>query len=575
MIDWELLGIEPTTDIKIIKRAYVKKLKIHHPEEDPEGYQRLRETYDEAKKYAKQRKKSRLNLVGGYEDNNEPVATSNEDNKAYASHLFHLEEQEQEVGTDTADTQQIEKFMEEITTLYNDFHSRIDLSNWELLLHKDIVWNFNLQDTIRLRVTNFLQTNNQLPRAIWHYLNNFFNWHEWAEAFYTEHIQEHSCLRFDFIKDAEGIDFETFLINRNIVFQGLKDNEIDKVQEPLEKAYAIYPYDPDLLRLQGEYHRRIGEYDQALLAYSECIAVDPDGLESYIQRARLLFDTDQIEESIEQCHEILVKTDDHPAILNLLGKCYIKERQFDKAGDYFRRILNNQPQDIEAIAYLTRINGIRRSQKKDRRTKRQIRKQINNFSLRERVSLLWRFLPKKLMILYILVGIVLHSFLHTAFVDQTGFTPIGFVKNKIDPIQFTEVRDADELYLVDEENNKVVLDLEDGEHTGLYETESRNEQGELMDGFFDITEAVNPESLTERSSKLVWIGHLGDTRILFLKKYESEEDTSSTIDREIVGEWKPLSYQDQKAIDNLVPPWETTGDYDEIIDDIMWMQQKL
>jgi curved DNA-binding protein CbpA len=42
---WKILGIEPTDDLTVIKKAYSAKLKIHHPEDDPEGYQRLRAAF--------------------------------------------------------------------------------------------------------------------------------------------------------------------------------------------------------------------------------------------------------------------------------------------------------------------------------------------------------------------------------------------------------------------------------------------------------------------------------------------------------------------------------------------------
>ncbi|MUG46196.1 J domain-containing protein [Paenibacillus woosongensis] len=57
---WEILGVEQTYDTSVIRRAYAKLLKIHHPEDDPEGYQRLREAYDRAMKLAKQHQQEQV-----------------------------------------------------------------------------------------------------------------------------------------------------------------------------------------------------------------------------------------------------------------------------------------------------------------------------------------------------------------------------------------------------------------------------------------------------------------------------------------------------------------------------------
>ena len=53
---WETLGIEPTTDVKLIRRRYADLVRLYHPEDQPEIYQEIVEAYQEALTYARSRK---------------------------------------------------------------------------------------------------------------------------------------------------------------------------------------------------------------------------------------------------------------------------------------------------------------------------------------------------------------------------------------------------------------------------------------------------------------------------------------------------------------------------------------
>lgn len=53
---WERLGIEPTTDLSVIRTAYAARAKQCHPEENPEEFQALQRAYKTAAQYAKRNK---------------------------------------------------------------------------------------------------------------------------------------------------------------------------------------------------------------------------------------------------------------------------------------------------------------------------------------------------------------------------------------------------------------------------------------------------------------------------------------------------------------------------------------
>lgn len=49
---WQILEIESTTQIDIIRQAYLVRLPLCHPETDPQGFKALRQAYEEALRLA-------------------------------------------------------------------------------------------------------------------------------------------------------------------------------------------------------------------------------------------------------------------------------------------------------------------------------------------------------------------------------------------------------------------------------------------------------------------------------------------------------------------------------------------
>lgn len=77
---WETLGIEPTTDVKLIRRRYAELVRLYHPEDQPEIYQEIVEAYQKALTYARSRNTRPENSLRKASDSQEATELEEEEN---------------------------------------------------------------------------------------------------------------------------------------------------------------------------------------------------------------------------------------------------------------------------------------------------------------------------------------------------------------------------------------------------------------------------------------------------------------------------------------------------------------
>ncbi|MFB0841100.1 tetratricopeptide repeat protein [Paenibacillus oleatilyticus] len=370
---WKILDIESTNELSVIKKAYARKLKQHHPEDDPEGYQRLREAYDQAVRAAKRK----LTLDSSHDLTEEAAVKRVESGQSDTGQ----DEQEGDANLVVAPSrmlfadpapmirtaeQRLSEFMEKVTVVYRDIAQRIDIDSWLKLLNDDIMWDVKLQREVYKRMTVFLERHPYLPRDVWQLLESSFCWkeraqddresfsrqfpnvflHAFAEPYYA------TSLRFTFLANAGDIDCEAFLAYRLGALLALKHHHMEQAEEMLNRAYELFPDDPDLLRLQAEYFLRLGTLSRALAAIDRWMALTPDDPELYWYRARIYVKSNRLTEAIQDVTYFLSLNPGHPGALSLAAKCYTKLGDPASAHDTYLRLLELQPDDIEALVCL-------------------------------------------------------------------------------------------------------------------------------------------------------------------------------------------------------------------------------
>ncbi len=147
---WSILGIEPTTNKKVIQQAYADKLKIYHPEDDPVGFQNLRDAYRCAIAYAKNQSVSGRTVqipervFTGNTLQKSPIEERADTTKIVAKEKTakkkeYIEENEPDFGGDNKEREAIPEYIAQmrnadVSSLYNE-----DIQKYVQLLRQNLI----------------------------------------------------------------------------------------------------------------------------------------------------------------------------------------------------------------------------------------------------------------------------------------------------------------------------------------------------------------------------------------------------------------------------------------------------
>ncbi|MBW7477554.1 hypothetical protein K0T92_22810 [Paenibacillus oenotherae] len=438
---WDYLGIKPTDDTAAIKRAYAKMLKLHHPEDDPAGYQRLREAYDQVMKGVKvkaQKERSSASRRLLDEDDLISVESSakgpDEEIQQPASYTYRIIESvnrrsameheahsEQEEDARSASGGGLDGFMEKVKSVYSDFPARLDPYQWSELLNDDLVWNASLQQEVSERLLSFLEEHYFLPKAVWTLLDETYHWKERAKEetahFLAEYPQVYACIacnghnmKYDYLRSGGNIDYEAYLRQREAAYRALKDGDLQAMKGALDQAFAIFEGDGELVRLQLEYYRRLGDAEAAIancnLSVLEVYHYD----EACYYRARLLYESGQWLEALPVIEELLARLPNDIDVLDLAGQCCRSLQKQQQAQEMFDRILALNENDIGAFLSQVQMNnyeGAHHSQQEAIRQKRERNLRLRRMLVMGRKAFLQLLLRKWLSFAVIIVILVL------------------------------------------------------------------------------------------------------------------------------------------------------------------------
>ncbi|BCZ45754.1 hypothetical protein psyc5s11_18210 [Clostridium gelidum] len=374
---WNVLKVSYDSDLRTIKKAYAKLLKIYNPEDDAEGYQNLREAYDAAVKYAK---KNQEFINDNLDKNiiNEVKINKNEENKSesYSNEqiIFKLNLDINEIYHERQDTkidlnEQIKQFLNRLNEIYNDMYLRTDLAAWEDLLNSDVIWNVNGFPIIEDKIFNFLSKNKYLPAEIWTKLNDNFTWSKNEIKLCNKHsalivdeflknLKVPNKLKYDYIRSINPEIADEYLYERQRAEEALKDKKYAKAYKHLKNANSLFSHDAELLRLMGDYNYELNDIEKALQLYKSAFEINNYDLGSALRIAIILVTYKSFSEAISYLKVYLSYNNNDKLALNHIAYCYYYNDDLIMARENFEKLLYIDRNNKTIKKYLKNIEAI-------------------------------------------------------------------------------------------------------------------------------------------------------------------------------------------------------------------------
>ena len=225
---FQILGISETANEEIIKNTYRELLKSTHPEDDPEGFKRLRQAYEEALRLATQ-----------------------------------MQEEEDE----NVFKNEVDLWIDEVERLYLDILSRNKAEYWKELLSDPVCEGLDTSLEAREKILVFLMDHIYLSHEIWKLIDDTFEITADIESLQDKfpanflnymkyYVENDTFIEYDLFtcsaREGETVNADGYIDAYMNVKRSIDNGETEDVLRQLEdlKAFHIYhPYE-DVERLR-------------------------------------------------------------------------------------------------------------------------------------------------------------------------------------------------------------------------------------------------------------------------------------------------------------------------------------
>lgn len=307
---FSVLGIEETREERAVRAAYRERLSVTNPEDNPEGFKRLRQAYEEALALCRQ-----------------------------------PEEKQEEDTTETG------QWVAQAARLYSTLGGRQDLESWRALFTQDVYLSLEGEEECQRKLLIFLMQHYRLPSAVWMLLEEKLeirrNQSRLKEQFPAEFIDflvsrvtRGEDVEFSQFDGAEDADYDAFLQCYDNCWRALQEQKLEYAAQLLEEAGQMGIGHPCMEVCRAHYYQACGRQEDALGCLRGLQARFPGDELVEFNLAQLMWDQGRTEEAARCFEGIKERNDKHYTANMRLAKWYHDRGDDHRAKKCVEEILN-------------------------------------------------------------------------------------------------------------------------------------------------------------------------------------------------------------------------------------------
>ncbi len=330
---FQVLGIAATRDELIIKNAYREKLSVTNPEDNPEGFKRLRAAYDEACRLAR--------LPKGAEN----------------------EEEERDITPSGL-------WLERIAAIYEDITTRCDEEQWRIALSDEVFVSLEEEENCRWKLLRFLMEHYHMPTGVWKLLDEKLeivgDKEHLRESFPAEFIsfiankcEQGESIHFEQFQGENTASYDLFLHYYEQCNMALAKNELEQAAIYIENADELQISHPVLEISRAQLREKQSNAKEAIVLLKTLKENFSGDIIVTYNLAEMLWRNGKREEAAKYYEEILQKDVSHYMSNVRLSEWYYEQKRYQDAkkvaekvlsfggDDYFREILKKINYELE------------------------------------------------------------------------------------------------------------------------------------------------------------------------------------------------------------------------------------